>query len=82
MTKMHWLDETIWLIERYGYARREGSHQGKDSAEWMASIREKLESVSQTLDDLQTVYRQDRDELARARGWSTDDEAMAFGKDE
>jgi len=31
-------DELVFLIERYGYARREGKHQGKGSAEWMKEI--------------------------------------------
>jgi hypothetical protein len=31
-------DEALFLVERYGYARREGKHQGKGSAEWMAEV--------------------------------------------
>ena len=33
------LDHLIWLIERYGYARREGKHQGYTSAAWMKMVR-------------------------------------------
>lgn len=32
----------IWLIERYGHARRQGPHQGRMSAEWLASIKQAI----------------------------------------
>lgn len=95
MTKMHWMDETLFLIERYGYARREGSHQGKSSAEWLDLIEAKLEAVSRRLNELSTGPRHDECEwktrfmeLTKIIGdslgvqWSREDETMAFGYDE
>ena len=38
-------DELIFLIQRYGYARRNGAHQGKKSAEWMREIETALEAT-------------------------------------
>ena len=38
-------DELIFLIQRYGYARRNGTHQGKKSAEWMREIETALEAT-------------------------------------
>jgi len=35
-------DELIFLIERYGYARRDGEHQGFQSAAWLGAIRHGL----------------------------------------
>ena len=39
-------DELVFLIERYGYARREGECLGKTSAEWMVEIRAALEATA------------------------------------
>jgi len=37
--------DLIFLIERYGYARREGEHQGKKSHEWMHNIGDAIASL-------------------------------------
>jgi len=61
-------DELIFLIQRYGYARRNGTHQGKKSAEWMREIETALEATGperdlaeQTLEKLEWLARQGND---------------------
>ena len=45
-------DDLHFLIERYGYARRNGEHQGKKSAEWMAEIDHTIDAcVAEALAD-------------------------------
>lgn len=39
-------DEVIFLVERYGYARREGECQGKRPAEWMREIGQALDTIA------------------------------------
>jgi hypothetical protein len=41
-------DELVFLIERYGYARREGEHQGKKSYEWMHDLGDAIDSLVAT----------------------------------
>ena len=39
-------DLIVWLIQRYGFARREGGpHQGKFAHEWMAEIVAELDAL-------------------------------------
>jgi hypothetical protein len=38
-------DEVFWLIQRYGYARRNGQYQGKKSAEWMGEISKAIDAA-------------------------------------
>ena len=39
-------DLIVWMIQRYGYARREGGkHQGKFAHEWMGEIAAEVDAL-------------------------------------
>ena len=36
-------EQIMFLVERYGYARREGRHQGKASAAWFQEVERRVD---------------------------------------